>query len=87
MIPTAAPQGQPRVCSLITAGSIAALSPVPIIAIVLMLATPRAPHAMKATLAAHPHFKDFLIHVAAGSGAKMGAEAKKPVNKMLAKAA
>lgn len=44
-------------------------------------------HAMKETLASHPFFKDFLVHVAAGNNAKMGAEAKIPVDKMLAKAA
>lgn len=54
---------------------------------VWFLPTVASAHAMKAALESHPHFKDFLIHVAAGSGAKMGAEAKKPVDKMLAKAA
>jgi hypothetical protein len=54
---------------------------------VWFLPTVASAHAMKASLEAHPHFKDFLIHVAAGSGAKMGAKAKKPVDKMLAKAA
>lgn len=44
-------------------------------------------HAMKETLASHPHFKDYLVHVAAGSSARMGAEAKIPVDRMLAKAA
>lgn len=44
-------------------------------------------HAMKASLEAHPFFKDHLVHVAAGAGAKMGAEAKGPVDAMLAKAA
>jgi hypothetical protein len=44
-------------------------------------------HAMKAALEADPFFRDFLIHVAAGNAAKMGAEAKKPVDAMLAKAA
>ena len=43
-------------------------------------------HAMKASLEAHPFFKDFLVHVAAG-GTKVGAAAKPPVDKMLAKAA
>ena len=43
-------------------------------------------HAMKALLEAHPFFKDFLVHVAAG-GTKVGAAAKPPVDKMLAKAA
>ena len=42
---------------------------------------------MKATLETHSFFRDFLVHVAAGSAAKMGAEAKKPVDKMLATAA
>jgi len=44
-------------------------------------------HAMKAALEAHPFFKDYLIHAAAGNSAKMGAEAKGPVDEMLAKAA
>lgn len=44
-------------------------------------------HAMKETLASHPFFKDYLVHVAAGNSAKMGAEAKVPVDRMLAKAA
>ena len=43
-------------------------------------------HAMKASLLAHPFFKDFLVHVAAG-GTKVGAAAKPPVDKMLAEAA
>jgi len=43
-------------------------------------------HAMKAALLAHPYFKDFLVHVAAG-GTKVGAAAKPPVDKMLAEAA
>ncbi len=42
---------------------------------------------MKASLEAHPFFRTILVHVAAGSAAKMGAEAKKPVDAMLAKAA
>lgn len=42
--------------------------------------------AMKATLAAHPYFRDFLVHVAAGNAAGMGAGAKTPVDKMLVKA-
>ena len=42
---------------------------------------------MKAALEAHPFFRDFLVHVAAGNAAKMGAEAKAPVDAMLAKAA
>jgi hypothetical protein len=44
-------------------------------------------HAMKAHLESDPFFTDFLVHVAAGAGAKMGAEAKGPVDDMLAKAA
>lgn len=44
-------------------------------------------HAMKAALESHPFFRDFLIHVAAGNSAKMGAAAKEPVDAMLAKAA
>ena len=51
------------------------------------LSTVAAAHAMKAALEAHPFFRDFLVHVAAGSGAKMGAEAKDPVDAMLARAA
>lgn len=43
-------------------------------------------HAMKAALESHPFFRDFLIHVAAGNSAKMGAAAKAPVDAMLAKA-
>ena len=54
---------------------------------VWFLPTVASAHAMKAALEAHPHFKDFLVHVAAGNSAKMGAEAKKPVDAMLAKAA
>lgn len=54
---------------------------------VWFLPTVASAHAMKATLATHPFFKDFLVHVAAGGAAKMGAEAKKPVDKMLAEAA
>lgn len=54
---------------------------------VWFLPTVASAHAMKAALEAHPFFRDFLIHVAAGSGAKMGAEAKVPVDAMLAKAA
>lgn len=53
---------------------------------VWFLPTVASAHAMKASLEAHPFFKDFLIHVAAGSGARMGAEAKVPVGAMLAKA-
>ena len=44
-------------------------------------------HAMKAALESHPFFRDFLIHVAAGNSAKMGAAAKDPVDAMLDKAA
>jgi hypothetical protein len=54
---------------------------------VWFLPTVASAHAMKAALEAHPHFKDYLVHVAAGAGAKMGAEAKVPVEAMLAKAA
>lgn len=43
--------------------------------------------AMKAMLLSRPYFRDFLVHVAAGNAARMGAEAKKPVDAMLAKAA
>jgi hypothetical protein len=54
---------------------------------VWFLPTVAACHAMKAALASHPHFKDHLVHVAAGTAAKTGAEAKPPVDAMLAKAA
>lgn len=54
---------------------------------VWFMPTVASAHAMKAALASHPFFRDFLVHVAAGTGAKMGAEAKKPVDAMLAKAA
>jgi hypothetical protein len=54
---------------------------------VWFMPTVASAHAMKASLASHPFYRDFLVHVAAGSGAKMGAEAKKPVDAMLAKAA
>lgn len=54
---------------------------------VWFLPTVASAHAMKASLEAHPFFKDFLVHVAAGAGARMGAEAKKPVDAMLARAA
>jgi len=54
---------------------------------VWFLPTVASAHAMKAKLEAHPFFKDYLVHVAAGNAAKMGAEAKKPVDAMLAKAA
>lgn len=42
--------------------------------------------AMKNALLSHPRFKHFLVHVAAGSGAGMGAAAKGPVDDMLDKA-
>lgn len=54
---------------------------------VWFLPTVASAHAMKAALEVHPFFRDFLIHVAAGNSAKMGAEAKVPVDAMLAKAA
>lgn len=54
---------------------------------VWFLPTVASAHAMKASLEAHPFFRDFLVHVAAGNSARMGAEAKKPVDAMLAKAA
>lgn len=54
---------------------------------VWFLPTVASAHAMKAVLEVHPYFRDFLIHVAAGNSAKMGAKAKEPVDKMLAKAA
>lgn len=54
---------------------------------VWFLPTVASANAMKATLETHPFFRSFLVHVAAGSAAKMGAEAKKPVDKMLATAA
>jgi hypothetical protein len=54
---------------------------------VWFLSTVASAHAMKAALKAHPFFRDFLVHVAAGSGARMGAEAKDPVDEMLARAA
>lgn len=54
---------------------------------VWLLPTVASAHAMKASLMAHPYFRDFLVHVAAGNGAKMGAEAKGPVDQMLATAA
>lgn len=53
---------------------------------VWFLPTVASCHAMKAALESHPRFRDFLVHVAAGSAAKMGAEAKAPVDKMLSKA-
>jgi hypothetical protein len=54
---------------------------------VWFMPTVASAHAMKAMLESHPYFRDFLIHVAAGNSAKMGAEAKGPVDAMLAKAA
>lgn len=54
---------------------------------VWFLPTVASAHAMKAALASHPYFRDFLVHVAAGAGAKMGAAAKEPVDALLAKAA
>lgn len=54
---------------------------------VWLLPTVASAHAMKAALESHPYFRDFRVHVAAGGGAKMGAEAKKPVDAMLAEAA
>jgi hypothetical protein len=54
---------------------------------VWFLPTVASAHAMKAALEQHPYFRDFLVHVAAGSGAKMGAQAKEPVDAMLARAA
>jgi hypothetical protein len=36
---------------------------------VWFLPTVASAHAMKAALEAHPHFKDFLVHVAAGNSA------------------
>ncbi|MBU6244718.1 MAG: restriction endonuclease [Actinomycetales bacterium] len=54
---------------------------------VWFLPTVASAHAMKAALEAHPYFRDYLVHVAAGNSAKMGAEAKGPVDEMLAKAA
>ncbi len=53
---------------------------------VWLLPTVASAHAMKAALESHPFFRDFLVHVAAGSGARMGAEAKVPVDRMLARA-
>jgi hypothetical protein len=54
---------------------------------VWLLPTVASAHAMKAELETHPFFQNYLVHVAAGSGAKMGAEAKRPVDAMLSKAA
>lgn len=53
---------------------------------VWFMPTVASAHAMKASVEAHPFFRDFLVHVAAGSGARMGAEAKGPVDAMLARA-
>ena len=54
---------------------------------VWLMPTVASAHAMKATLAAHPYFRDFLVHVAAGNRAGQGAAAKPPVDAMLARAA
>ena len=54
---------------------------------VWFMPTVASAHAMKDALDVHPFFKEFLVHVAAGNAAKMGAEAKVPVDAMLAKAA
>lgn len=54
---------------------------------VWFLPTVASARAMKASLEGHPFFRDFLVHVAAGIPARMGAEAKGPVDKMLASAA
>ena len=54
---------------------------------VWFLPTVASAHAMESALKMHPHFKDYLVHVAAGPGARMGAGAKAPVDAMLAKAA
>lgn len=54
---------------------------------VWFLPTVASCHAMKAALDAHPYFKDFMVHVAAGGSDKGGAAAKEPVDKMLATAA
>jgi hypothetical protein len=54
---------------------------------VWFLPTVASAYAMRDALEAHPFFKDYLVHVAAGNAAKMGAEAKGPVDAMLAKAA
>ena len=53
---------------------------------VWLLPTVASAHAMKAALSSDPYFKDFLVHVAAGNGARMGAEAKIPVDEMLSEA-
>lgn len=54
---------------------------------VWFLPTVASANAMKAAFEAHPFFRDFLVHVAAGNSARMGAEAKGPVDAMLATAA
>lgn len=54
---------------------------------VWLLPTVASAHAMKAELESNSFFQNYLVHVAAGNDAKMGAEAKKPVDAMLAKAA
>jgi hypothetical protein len=54
---------------------------------VWFMPTVASAHAMKAHLEAHPFFKDHIVHVAAGNKAGMGADAKGPVDEMLAKAA
>lgn len=54
---------------------------------VWFLPTVASAHAMKAALLAHPFFRTFAVHVAAGNAAKMGAQAKLPVDTMLASAA
>ncbi|WP_458107687.1 hypothetical protein M1D51_19475 [Arthrobacter sp. R3-55] len=51
------------------------------------LPTVASANAMRAALGAHPYFRDFLVHVAAGNGARMGAAAKEPVDAMLVQAA
>ena len=53
---------------------------------VWFMPTVASAHAMSGALEAHPFFKDFLVHVAAGNSAGMGAAAKGPVDEMLAKA-
>lgn len=53
---------------------------------VWLLPTVASAVAMKAALAVDPYFKDFMVHVAAGTGARMGAEAKVPVDNMLSDA-
>jgi hypothetical protein len=53
---------------------------------VWLLPTVASAHAMKSTLETDAYFKDFLVHVAAGTSAKIGAEAKIPVERMLSEA-